>query len=43
LHIFSLAAESFNRLVRTQAILNSSPVGSEDGSDATPQVDEHVT
>jgi len=43
LHIFSLAAESFNRLVRTQTILNSSPVGSEDGSEATSQVDDHVT
>lgn len=43
LHIFSLAAECFNRLVRTQAILNSRPVGAENGPEGTPQMDEPVT
>lgn len=43
LHTFSLAAECFNRLVRTQAILNSRPIGSENVPEATPQLDEPVT
>jgi hypothetical protein len=42
LHTFSLAAESFNRLVRTQAILNSKPIGTEDEPEGTPPLDEHV-
>ena len=42
LHIFSLAAECFNRLVRTQSILNSRPVGSENVPEGTPQMDEPV-
>ena len=43
LHTFSLAAECFNRLVRTQAILNSRPIGAENVPEATPQLDEPVT
>jgi hypothetical protein len=43
LHTFSLAAECFNRLVRTQAILNSKPIGSENVPEGTPQLDEPVT
>jgi hypothetical protein len=42
LHIFSLAAECFNRLVRTQAILNSKPIGSENVPEGTPQLDEPI-
>jgi hypothetical protein len=43
MHTFSLAIECFNRLVRTQAILNSKPIGSENGLEGTPQMEEHVT
>ncbi|MCJ7585581.1 MAG: hypothetical protein MUO30_12535 [Anaerolineales bacterium] len=42
LHIFSLAAECFNRLVRTQAILNSKPIRSENASEGIPQLYEPV-
>ncbi len=43
LHTFSLAAECFTRLVRTQAILNSRPIGSENTPEGTSQLDEPVT
>jgi hypothetical protein len=43
LHIFSLAAACFNRLVRTQAILNSRPVASGNTPSGTPQINEPVT
>ena len=42
LHIFSLAAECFNRLVRTQAILYSKPIRSENASEGIPQLYEPV-
>ena len=43
LHIFSLAAECFNRLVRTQTILNSRPVASGNTTSGTPNINEPVT
>jgi len=42
LRAFNLAAVYFNRLVRTQAILDSKPIGSENVPEGTPQRDEPV-
>lgn len=43
LHTFSLAIECFNRLVRTHAILNSKPIGSEKSPIGVPGLDDPGT